>query len=86
MAETKKRELDMDTLDLAVGGAQSNSQENKDGSQGVQQTNKNGTNNVNDNKKVVQTNNIKDNKGPVKVGGPVNVEAGPGSTTNLTFN
>ena len=43
MADTKKRELDMDTLDLAVGGAQSNSQENKDGSQGVQQTNKNGT-------------------------------------------
>ena len=85
----QKKELDIDTLDLAVGGSsQANkkgsmgsSQANKEGSMGVQIVNKTGNNNV----KNIQKNNIENNKGSVKVGGPVSIETGNNSKNNINI-
>ena len=74
----QKKELDMDTLDLAVGGSK---QANKKGSMGVQMVNKTGNNNV----KNIQKNNIENNKGSVKVGGAVSIETGNNSKNNINI-
>ncbi len=76
MANSRKQELDMDTLAEAVGGAEQNNKNKK----GVQLSAQNG-NNINDN---IQTNNVHGNKGNVKIGGPVTIKhIGGGNTINI---